>query len=155
MIPIQQIHPLVVHFPIVFFLSLTALDLYARLKNVPIDGRGAIANLSAGLAVLAGITAIIAFIFGDMALEFAVAAGASESLTEMHETLGSTTAVLLAIWGTIRAFAWYRKIALDTTKTSVIVVIELLLTALIITTAYYGGQLVYDFGINVTLRTGG
>jgi len=155
MIPIHQIHPLVVHFPIVFFLSLAALDIYARLRNIPIDGRGAIANLSAGLAFLAGVTAIIAFIFGDMALEFAVAAGALESLTEMHETLGSTTAVVLAIWGAIRAFAWYRKIPLNKAKSSAIVVIELLLTALIITTAYYGGQLVYDFGINVTIPTGG
>ncbi len=155
MIPIQQIHPLAVHFPIVFFMSLAGLDLYARLKNVPLDGRGAISNLSAGLALLAGVSAIIAFLFGDMAMEMAEAAGASESQTGLHEMLGSVTGIVLAIWGAIRVFAWYRKIALNQAKTLAIVVIELLLAVLIITTAYYGGQLVYDYGINVTLTPSG
>jgi len=155
MIPIQQIHPLAVHFPIVFFISLAGLDLYARLKTIPIDGRGAISNLSTGLAVLAGITAIAAFFFGSMAMEMAEAGGNIESQTQAHEMLGSITAIALAIWGAIRALIWYRKIAVNQTKFSGIVAIELLLAVLMIATAYYGGQLVYDYGVNVTLASGG
>lgn len=150
MIPLQQIHPLVVHFPIVFFLSLAGLDLFARLKSIPIDGRGAISNLSAGLAVLAGIAAVAAFFFGDMALDIAKASGVPDATTETHELLGTATAILLALWGAIRALIWYRNTPLDKTKISGIVVLELSLAVLIITTAYFGGQLVYDFGVNVT-----
>ncbi len=155
MIPLQQIHPIAIHFPIVFFLSMATLDLYARLRAIPIDGRGAIANLSAGLATLAGISAIIAYIFGDIALDIAKAGGVLESRTELHETLGTTTAIMLAIWAVVRALIWYRNTAVTQTKFSAIVAVELLLALLIITTAYFGGQLVYEYGVNVALPHSG
>ena len=89
MIPIEQFHPIVVHFPIVFFLSLVALDAVALLRKTPIDGRGGVANLSVGLAVLAGLAAVAAFTFGDAALDVALASGVAESRLETHQFLGT------------------------------------------------------------------
>jgi len=152
--PIEQIHPFAVHFPIVFVLCLFVLDLYARLKSIPLDGRGGVANLSAGLAFLAGVGATIAAAFGAMALEVAASGGVPQSTTGRHEALGGSTASALAVWGLVRAFVWYRKIALSNAVISGFVIVEFLLAGLIVATSYYGGQLVYDFGVNVSIPPG-
>jgi uncharacterized membrane protein len=149
MIPLEQIHPLVVHFPIVFFLSLAVLDTVALFRSTPIDGRGSFANLSAGLAVLAGLAAVAAYSFGDAALEVALASGINEARLETHELLGTTTAIVLGIWGLARAFIWWRQLPISRGKIWGVVFAELAVSLLIIITAYYGGQLVYDFGVNV------
>lgn len=150
MIPIDQFHPMIVHFPIVFLLSLAALDTIALTRHAHIDGRGCVANLSAGLAVLAGAAAAVAYFFGDIALDAAVSKGIAEARLETHETLGTTTAILLIIWGLVRAFLWWRKRPLSNGRAWVVALVEVALALLIITTAYYGGQLVYDLGVNVT-----
>ncbi|MCF6322146.1 MAG: DUF2231 domain-containing protein [Rhizobiaceae bacterium] len=151
MLSLEQIHPLLIHFPIVFFLSLFVLDLYAAIRNIPLAGRGGVANLSAGLAFLAGTGATIAAIFGDIALDIAKEGGVAEAVTETHETLGGITASAFAVWGLIRAYLWYRQSVLGKRGTGAIVFVELILAALIIVTAYYGGQLVYEFGVNVNI----
>ena len=154
MLPLEQIHPFVIHFPIAFFLSLFLLDLYAWLRKIPIDGRGGVANLSVGLAILAGIGATIAASFGAAALGIAQTGGVPESVTELHETLGGITASLFAVWGLIRAFVWWRKMTIGKSMMLGIVVIELALAAMIVVTAYYGGQLVYEYGVNVSPPAG-
>jgi len=54
----------------------------------------------------------------------------------------------------LRAFVWYRNLAISKTMTSVIVVVELALAILIVVTAFYGGQLVYEYGVNVSRPAG-
>jgi len=154
MVPLEQVHPFAVHFPIAFTLSLFVLDLYARLKNIPLDGRGGVANLSAGLALLAGIGATVAASLGAAALAIATAGGVSESLTETHASLGAATASAIALWGLIRAFVWYRKMVLGNSLQWGIVIVELAIAAMIVITAYFGGQLVYEFGVNVNIPAG-
>ncbi len=151
MLPIEQLHPIVVHFPIVFFLTLAALDIFALIRNAALDGRGAIANLSAGLAVLAGLAAVVAYSLGDEALEVAVASGVPEASLETHELLGTTSAIMLAVWGLARAYIWWRQLPLGKARAGGIVLVELAISLLVILTAYYGGQLVYELGVNVTL----
>jgi len=150
-IPIEQFHPIIVHFPIVFFLSLAALDTIALFGNMPIDGRGGVANLSAGLAVLAGLAAGVAYMFGDAAVDVAMAGGITEARVETHELLGTATAVALALWALARAYIWWRRLPIDNGKRWGVVLVELAFSILVIATAYYGGQLVYDFGVNVAL----
>ncbi len=154
MIPIEQFHSIAVHFPIVFFLSLAALDTFALVRSISIDARGAIANLSAGIAVLAGLAAGAAYTFGDAALDIAEAGGVPEIRTETHEYLGTATAIALGLWALARAYIWWQQIPLSKTRVTGVVLVELALSALIIITAYYGGQLVYDFGVNVTVSAG-
>ncbi len=154
MLPLEQIHPFVIHFPIAFFLSLFLLDLYAWAKRIPLDGRGGMANLSAGLALVAGIGATIAAIFGSLALGVATSSGVPEALTEPHETLGGITASAFAIWGLVRIFVWWRKFALGKGIIAGIILVELALSILIVITAFYGGQLVYEFGVNVAPPAG-
>lgn len=151
MLPLEQFHPIVVHFPIVFFLSLAALDTFALARNVPIGGRGGVANLSAGLAVLAGLAAALSAVLGDAALDVALAGGTKAETLATHQTLGVTTAVVLTLWGLVRAFIWWRRMPINKAGVAGVVLVELAFAVLIIITAYYGGQLVYEFGVNVTI----
>lgn len=154
MLPIEQIHPLVVHFPIVFVLMLAAFDCVVVSRGSAISGRTAIANISTGLAFGAGIAAALAFLFGDLALDVALAKGTPLDVLELHEELGTATAAALAVWGLVRAVIWWRNISLSRSLCWAIVAVELALAALIVTTAFFGGQLVYEFGVGIASSAG-
>lgn len=149
MIPVQHIHPMVVHFPIVFLLTLAALDTISTLRGHAVSGRSGVGNASAGLAVLAGGSAILAFVLGDMALEIAEASGWRNEIAEIHEKLGMIMAAAAGTWALVRGFLWARPSVLGAWAGWLIVIVELGLAALVMATAYYGGQLVYSLGVNV------
>ena len=149
MMTIAHIHPMLVHFPIVFFLSLAILDTVATMRGVSVTGRGAIGNVSTGLALLAGLFAIVTYIFGDMALEFAEAGGFHSDIAEIHEGLGEATAAAFAIWAIVRVVAWWRNAHWRGGGAALLTLVELLGAVIVVTTAYYGGELVYNLGVNV------
>jgi len=149
MLSIESIHPIAVHFPIVFGLTLAAFDVVMLIMRRPIGGRGTFATISAGIAVLAGVFALIASTFGDMALEAVSHVGVPAAAFDTHEMLGSSTATGLAIWAAVRALGWWRQIDLSGWRVVAVVLVELLFCAAIITTAYYGGELVFAHGVAV------
>ncbi|MFH1598828.1 MAG: DUF2231 domain-containing protein [Pseudomonadota bacterium] len=153
MLPIEQFHPLAVHFPIVFTLLLAVFDGGAMLRGKSIGGRTVIGNVSAGIALCAGVSAAIAFVFGDLALDVALAKGTPLSVLETHEELGQIAAGVLVFWSIVRSIIWWRGAPRSRTLSWTVVAIEFALAGLILATAYFGGQLVYEFGIGVT--TGG
>jgi uncharacterized membrane protein len=155
MLTIAHIHPMLVHFPIVFFLSLAILDTVATLRGVPVTGRGGIGNVSTGLALLAGLFAIVTYIFGDMALEFAEAGGFHNDVAEIHESLGEATAAAFAIWAIVRIVAWWRNAKLRGGSAILLSLVELSGAGVVMATAYFGGQLVYDLGVNVAQASAG
>lgn len=154
MLTVQHIHPMLVHFPIVLFLLLAAVDTIATLRAVPVTGRTAAGNVSTGLALLAGVFAIVTYVFGDMALEFAEAGGFHSDVAEIHEGLGEATAAAFAIWAVIRVVAWWRNVKVQGAPAALLSVVELAGAALVIATAFYGGNLVYDLGVNVAVAAG-
>jgi len=149
MLAVQHIHPILVHFPIVFFLTLAVIDVVATARGKVMTGRGALGNVSLGLAVLAGGFAVAAYVFGGIALDFAEAGGFHSDVAETHEGLGEFTAIAFAVWAVIRIGMWWRDLRLVGAGSIVVSLIEVAGAALVITTAYYGGQLVYDLGVNV------
>ena len=155
MIAVQHIHPILVHFPIVFFLSLAAIDAIAAARGYVVTGRGTIGNLSSGLAVLAGGFAIVTYLFGGMALDFAESGGFHSDVAEIHEGLGEFTAIAFAIWAAIRVFMWWRdlrwtNLRLGRAVSAAVSLVEIAGAGLVVATAYYGGQLVYELGVNVS-----
>ncbi|MEM5470905.1 DUF2231 domain-containing protein [Hoeflea sp. AS60] len=154
MLAAQHIHPVLVHFPIVFMITLAVFDLIAGLRGAEITGRTASGNASAGLALLAGLSAIVTFYFGGIALDIAEAGGFHSDIAEMHEGLGEFAAMAFAIWAAIRIFLWFRDIRLSSPMVLVVPVIEIAGAGLVIATAYFGGQLVYDLGVNVAHMAG-
>jgi len=149
MIPIEHIHPMLVHFPIVFFLTLAALDSVAVFRGASITGRSAVGNIAAGLAVLSALGAISAFALGDAALEIAQAGGFMSEVGEIHETLGTVTVVLFSAWAALRVYLWMKDITISGAKVWMMLLVEAGGAAIVLTTAFYGGTLVYELGVNV------
>ncbi|MGB7302270.1 MAG: DUF2231 domain-containing protein [Burkholderiaceae bacterium] len=155
MLPMEQIHPLVVHFPIVFIWILAVFDAAALWRGGFTHGRSAASNVSTGLAVSAGLFAALAFIFGDLALDIAKDNGVAAQLLETHEELGHWAAGTLAAWAVVRSVLWWRKSTFGVASGITIVTIEFALAGLIVATAYFGGQLVYEYGVGVNGGNGG
>jgi uncharacterized membrane protein len=149
MLSLAHIHPVLVHFPIVFFLTLAVIDIAASLRGRSVTGRTALGNLSTGLAAAAGLFAVAAFFFGDAALEIAEDGGFHSDIAEIHEGLGTFTAFAFLAWALIRGFLWWRDIRIENGFKSAIAMLEVAGAILVVATAYYGGELVYDLGVNV------
>lgn len=149
MLSLEHIHPMLVHFPIVFFLTLAVVDTIATLRGAPVTGRTGLGHASTGLAVLAALFAIASFLFGDMALEFAESKGFASEVAELHEHLGMASAAAFTVWAVVRLVAWWRNASWRGGGAFGLVLVELAGAVLVMTTAYYGGQLVYDLGVNV------
>jgi uncharacterized membrane protein len=156
MVPVQHIHPMLVHFPIVLIFLLAGFDLVATFLGYSVSGRTASGNLSTGLAVLAGLSAAAAYYFGGLALDFAEAGGFSSEVAEIHEGLGEMVALTFGIWALIRAFLWFRDIRLMRPAAFLFPLVAIAGAVLVSMTASYGGRLVFDLGVNVTkAATGG
>lgn len=157
MMSIEYIHPMVVHFPIVLAILVTLADAVALARGTAITGRGGYASFSAGLAVLAGATAALAAVFGDAAAEIAEGRGLAQAAyeaLETHEGLGFATAAMIGAWALIRAFLWWRGIELRGSRLFGFYALGTVAAILVVVTAYFGGHLVYDAGVNVVAAMG-
>lgn len=148
MVPIQHIHPILVHFPIVLIYTLAAIDLLALAGGSAVTRRSGAGTISTFVALAAGVFAVGTWIFGGLALDHAEAAGFSSDIAEIHESLGGITAIAFLIWGLVRLALWIRNREFRAV-TIAIPLIEIAGTMLVTATAYYGGLLVYELGVNV------
>lgn len=148
------IHPMIVHFPIVLIVLLMLADGVALMRGIPLSGRGGYASVSAAVAVLAGISAVVTAVFGSIAAQIAMSRGIPESVIETHETLGTTTAIAIGSWALIRAAFWWRGTEIAGRRVLGVAAVDLAIFAIVTATAYFGGQLVYDHGVNVMAATG-
>ncbi|RUW27765.1 hypothetical protein EN858_01415 [Mesorhizobium sp. M4B.F.Ca.ET.215.01.1.1] len=155
MIAIQHIHPILVHFPIVLIYTLVVLDLVALASSNAVTRRSGVGTISTFVALAAGVFATGTWFYGGLALDHAEAAGFSSAIAETHESPGGITAFALLTWGVVRFALWVRNRELGSLAIAV-PVIEVAGAALVTVTAYYGGLLVYDLGVNVArAATGG
>jgi uncharacterized membrane protein len=151
---VQLIHPMLVHFPIVLFLLLAGIDLIATLRGVSVTEKASFGNVSTSIAAMSGAFALAAFYFGGLALTHAEDGGFSSPIAETHEALGEFTAVAFAVWAAIRVVMWFSNRQMPTFIKSAIPLVEIAGAILVVATAYYGGQLVYDLGVNVAHAAG-
>lgn len=155
MIGIQHIHPILVHFPIVLIYTLVVIDLVALAGGNAVTRRSGAGTISTFVALAAGVFAIGTWFFGGLALDHAEAAGFSSDIAEIHESLGGITAFAFLFWGVVRLALWVRNRELGPVAIAVPAV-EVAGAVLVTITAYYGGLLVYDLGVNVSrAATGG
>lgn len=149
MIDITHIHPMLVHFPIVLLPLGTLLYFVVALRgDDPASRRGL--SVLAFLCLAAGLlTALLAAGFGDVALEAAMDKGFDEAPLEQHEDLAGPTIAVFGLLVLVQAFALWRPYPLKGGKAWLLAVIALAGAALLLVTAYHGGQLVYELGVNV------
>lgn len=147
--PIQHIHPMLVHFPIVLIMLLAAFDIVATMFGQTVTGRTTIGTLSTLLAVSVAVFSALTFQFGDLALSFAESHGFSSDVAEIHESLGESVMWASAIYALIRVVLWWRDIQFTGGLRLMFPAAAIAASVLVTVTAYYGGQLVYDLGVNV------
>jgi uncharacterized membrane protein len=137
----HPIHPIVVHFPIALLCASVAFDILAR--RWPAGGL----RDTSFYTLLAGVMgAALAVVTGGMEEELAERAGAPESVLELHESLGTVTLIVfVALLGLRLAMqrGWIKDIPPLTLGLGVIGIVLLALTG------YWGGELVYVYGIGV------
>lgn len=149
MIDIAHIHPMLVHFPIVLLLCAVATQFLVLSRAGDLAAHRCLANVALALLLLGAVAAAAAAVFGDIALDKAINLGFPKAPLEEHEELGLTTMWLFIALSVITLLAWWRGFALRGGKGWLLFAIGLVGIALLLITAYHGGDLVYRIGVNV------
>lgn len=141
-LPMESVHPLVVHFPIALLLTAILLDLAALALRRPALHRVALWNLALGT-----LGAAAAVWTGLRAAEIAKHTFAIHQVMELHRKLGIATLILGGF-----AVAW-RLVVRDRLSRPwrvATLFIMLAMTGTLIYGAHLGGRLVYEFGVGGT-----
>ena len=96
MISIALIHPMLVHFPIVLFLASFAADCWILARGADLSGREYLPEMALAFLILGVLSACLAAVFGDIAMDKAVSAGFPAAPIERHETFAMTALGLFA-----------------------------------------------------------
>lgn len=148
MIDLAHIHPMLVHFPLALMPLAICVQIYALYRRQGLFGRSCPASMAVLLLVLAAVAAVVAAVFGDMALDHALDTGVPMDAMEEHEDFGQATAVLLALLAGVELWCYWKSVSGFAVERLLLVAGILLLSVLLIT-AWFGGHLVYDLGVNV------
>jgi uncharacterized membrane protein len=149
MISIAIIHPMLVHFPIVFLITAVAADIILLLTKKDLAGRQCLPMIGLSALLLGTLSAGLAAIFGDIALDQAISLGFPTGPLETHETLALITIAVFSIHCLLRLLALWRRHPLRGFLGWISALPGIVGVVLLIFTAYYGGELVYHFGVNV------
>lgn len=149
MIDLVHIHPMLVHFPIVLFLVAIAAQLLTLARGGDLTARTCLPSAALIALILAALAAVAAAVFGDIALDRAVELGFPKDPLETHQELGLTTTWLFVALAAVQGLAWWRKISAKAARGWTLALIGVVGCVLLLSTAYYGGNLVYKIGVNV------
>jgi len=151
MISIALVHPMLVHFPIVLLIIAFAMDVIVLLTKRDLTSRQCLSMIALSALLLGTLSAGFAAVFGDIALDKAISLGFPSGPLETHETLALITITVFSLLFLLRLIAVWRKHPLRGSAGWISLLPELVGIVLLIFTAYFGGELVYHFGVNVAV----
>ena len=149
MIDITHIHPMLVHFPIVFFISATLIFLVLTLKSEDLAARECLQLTGTAALAIGLLIACLAAFFGDIALDAAVAKGFAAPPLERHEEMAMVTLAVFSLLTGVAMVAIWKKIPLAHRRAWCFLAVAVIGIVLLLVTAYLGGELVYGIGVNV------
>lgn len=150
MIAITEIHPILVHFPIVLWVCAEVIAVIVLMRGGDMSARQQW-PMVASYSLLAGsVIAVAAAVFGDIAMDKAVAIGFPIGPIETHEVTAVTTIIIFTLHLFIRWLAIWRKYPLNGVRGWLAELPGLVGIVGLLTTGYLGGRLVYHLGVNVT-----
>jgi len=144
-----MVHPMLVHFPIALLITACSLDIIVLLIKKDLINRQCLPLIALSALLLGTLSAGIAAIFGDVALDKAISLGFPRRPLETHETLALITIAVFSFNCLLRLLALWRRVPLQGYIGWISVLPGIVGVVLLIFTAYYGGELVYHFGVNV------
>lgn len=150
----SEIHPLIIHFPIVLLL-VAPLFVLAAMAMKPEKARPFLIAALA-LMVLGTVSAFVAVGSGEAAAEVADRTVAASAVLEHHEDLARMTelvfTVLTLIFTTVLFLPSYLKREMGTVALRSVLLAFLLLygagTVVLVNAAHNGGRLVHEFGVH-------
>ncbi len=139
---LPNIHPLIIHFPIVLLLFYPILEaLRLRFNDSLVLEKGAFWFLSIGVLSL-----IFSFLSGEQAIESVQLTGGAVPVATEHEFWARNTLIFYSIWFTVHLFGIWKHISLlNNARTAVIM--GLVGVGLLVMTSELGGRLVYEYGV--------
>ena len=149
MIDLAHIHPMLVHFPIVYFITATVIFLFLTVKANNLSAREPLPLTGCAALAIGLFMAYLAAFFGDIALDIAVAKGFAAAPIERHELLASITLTVFSMLAIVLLVAVWKKIPLAGSRAWYFLGASAVGIALLLVTAYFGGELVYHIGVNV------
>jgi len=139
----QNIHPLFVHFPIVLALVAVLFELLSLFVK-----KETLYNMTNGLVILTAIAAVATALTGLIAGGSVPHPDEAHPLMDTHKTLeliGGSLSIVTALW-----------VVFLNKRVRVVRTVLILLTAIVISYgAFYGGRLVYEYGIGTQLVKSG
>jgi len=149
MIDLAHIHPMLVHFPIVLLLAAVAVDFVILQRGGDLSASRTLPYISLAIFVLGALAAIAAASFGDVAMDEAFSKGFAKPPLEEHEDLGYATMWIFIGLALTRLLAWRTRFSLAGWRGWAMCAIGAVGVAVLLATAYHGGNLVYEIGVNV------
>jgi uncharacterized membrane protein len=145
-----NVHPMIVHFPIVLVLLAVVADL---LHIVRPRLRGLGAALPA-LYLLGALSSVAAYVSGRIAADTVFIPGITHGLVDEHGNWALATTISFVVVATLRPLG--RLVGLADTRTTRLLFLSLALAVLVLVqqTAERGARLVYDQGVGVVTGRG-
>jgi uncharacterized membrane protein len=149
MIDPAHIHPMLVHFPIVYFITAAVIFLVLAAKSDNLAARESLPLTGCAALILGLFMAYLAAFFGDVALDIAVARGFDKAPMEHHELMAMVTITVFTLLAVVLLTAIWKKIPLTGRRAWCFFAAGAVGIVLLLVTAYLGGDLVYRIGVNV------
>lgn len=140
-----NIHPMIIHFPIVLVMLAAVADLVHLVR----PSVRALSDASTWLYSLGALAAGAAFLSGRLASSTVFIPGMAHSLVENHEHWALAGTIGLALLATLRIAARWTRIADGRGARILLVVVGVTVAVVIQQTAERGARLVYEQGVGV------
>ncbi len=146
---LSLIHPMLVHFPLALMPLVVLLQIWGLIRGEALFGRGCLARNLLFLTVVAALSALAAAAFGDQALDIAIQRGFAEAQLEDHEALGRASALLMAALALVHSLLYWKQVDSRGGPGLTLLIVSSGILIILLTAAFYGGNLVYALGVNV------
>ena len=149
MIELAYLHPMLVHFPLALLPLVVLLQIVGLIRGVPLFGRDCLARSLWWLTLAAALGALVAALLGAPALDTAIERGFPAAKLEDHAALGRTSAGLMLALAAIHGLLYLRQAPSRGGPGLTLLIVSSGILLILLTTAFYGGNLVYALGVNV------
>lgn len=139
-----NIHPMIIHFPIVLWLVAVLADLVLLFQS-----KSWLRNMTITLYVLGSIGALAAYLSGDQAMDIVSVPMQGEVTAGNHSDWGHYTLYFFSAYAIIRLFLFWKQWDKKKWLAVVLFILGALGMGMVAKTADLGGKLVYKYGVGI------